>query len=177
MLDNIAATEKAVVVIVGVKENVNVLAAVGVRVVVDDVMATLKSDASAYVDAAIVHVMSDLYRCGVTLLHDSCDDVVGTPYTGIESGLFAMSALPINVVMTKADENVVGVVENVNIEPPATDVSVIDVLAVELAVKSEGTAVVAPFWSVAVIVHVMGVLMRCNDVYVHDSVDWDVGMP
>ena len=144
MLDNIAATKKAVVVVVGAKENVNVVAAVGVSVVVDDVMATLKSDASAYVDAAIVHVMSDLYRWGVTLLHVSCDDVVGTPYTGIESGLFAMPALPISVVMIKADENVVGVVENVNTEPPAIDVSVIDMLAVELAAKSEGTAMVPP---------------------------------
>ena len=80
-------------------------------------------------------------------------------------------------LITKPLVYVVGVVVNVNVEPPLLLAATMLPLAVDDTLKSLASPVVAPPAPLTPIVHVMALPYRCGDPDTHDSVDAVVGVP
>jgi hypothetical protein len=79
--------------------------------------------------------------------------------------------------MTKAELAVVGVVENVYVDPPLPLMGVIDPDAVDETEKSPDTPVVAPVLPDTVIVHEMAPPTRGVAAALQDKLDAVVGVP
>ena len=128
--------------------------------------------------ALIVHVMALPARCGLPPTHDSVDAVVGVPYTTIVVGLLATATVELTFTLTaKPLLATVGVVLNVNVEPPLLLVGTMLLLALDDTLKSLATPVVAPPLPLTLIVHVMATLVRCGLPLAQLTVLTAVGVP
>jgi len=125
----------------------------------------------------IVHAALVPARAGLVLLQDRLDAVVGVLYTMYDGLPPLMVMPPTCTVMTKAELAVVGVVENVYVDPPLPLMGVIDPDAVDETEKSPDTPVVAPVLPDTVIVHEMAPPTRGVAAALQDKLDAVVGVP
>ena len=147
-------------------ENVNVAPPFDVTGVIDGVEVddTVKSAAAPVPapDASrtlMVHAILVPALAGLVLVHESMDAVVGTLYTTYVGAPFIIVTPPTCTVTPNAVLLLVGVVENVKVDPPLAVVGVM-LPTVDDTAKSAATPVVAPDRPDTVIVQVIAAPTR-----------------